>query len=135
MKFYFSRILELIKFVFCPSLIKQKEKITGRESCRIEFKENGLPLIVSFAGLGEPYNFVKTLKGVRANIIYLRDPNHNWYLNGLYGVGDTVKEVANFLHEKQKLFESKTVCVIGASAGGFAAILYGQLLSADKVLS
>lgn len=135
MKFYLLTVLQVVKFIFFPSLIRQKEKISGVPSVSIDFKKEGIPLIISFAGLGEQFNFGKTLDDLNVNVIYLRDVNHNWYLNGLSGVGDYVEDVSDFLINKIVEIKPSKVITLGTSAGGFAAILYGHMLQADAVLA
>lgn len=135
MKFYLRTFWQVFKFIFFPSLIRQKEKAEVVSGVSIDFKKDRLPLIISFAGLGEQFNFGNTLKDIEANVIYLRDVNHNWYLNGLEGVGDSVKEVTSFLRHKVEEYKALTVVTIGTSAGGFGAILYGHLLKASSVVA
>lgn len=135
MKFYLRTFWQLLKFVFVPSLINQKPAVSGLPAFSIEFKRNGLPLIISFAGLGDQFNFGKTLRELDVNAIYLRDMNHNWYLNGLEGIGNSVDEVKEFLSQKSKEYEAPYVLSLGTSAGGFAALLYGSLLQVDEILA
>ena len=107
----------------------------GENSMRVEFKKKGLPLIISFAGLGDQFNFGNTLSAFQANVIYLRDLNHNWYLNGLPGVGNSVNAMVALFQEKIKEYEPSRVVTLGVSAGGFGAILFGCLLKADSVIA
>ena len=68
-------------------------------------------------------------------MIYLRDLNHNWYLNGLPGVGNSVDEMVTLLQQKIEEYKPSRVITMGVSAGGFGAILFGCLLKVDSVLA
>src|SRR5260221_1260655 len=135
MKFYLSKLILFLKFIFFPKLIAQKERVLYGDSVRVDFKGVNLPLLISFAGLGEEFNFGKTLGVYRVNVIYLRDLNHNWYVNGIPDAGNTVAEVARFLVLKIEEIRPSKVVMLGVSAGGFAALLYGCLLHADAILA
>jgi len=135
-KFYIKNIFRFAAFVFLPGLIRLKERVyNGETFIHVDFKEKGLPLIISFAGLGDQFNFGNTLIAFHANVIYLRDLNHNWYLNGLPAVGSSVDEMLALFKQKINEYEPSRVITMGASAGGFGAILFGCLLKADSVIA
>jgi len=92
------------------------------------------PLIFSFSGLGDAFEFKGTLDELKVNVVYIRDLKHRWYLDGIAGIGEDVQSICFYL--KQLILEIKPTKTIalGASAGGFAAMLYGGLLRLDKVL-
>lgn len=99
----------------------------------IRYKE--VPLFLSFAGLGDQFQFRNLLGKHRVNVVYIRDLKHNWYLNGIPGLGETVQEVCNSISNLLVENNCKKLICIGASAGGFAAMLYGTLLQADNIVS
>jgi len=78
------------------------------------------------------YEWYKTrIKNIHKHI-YLRDIHKQWYLTGINSNIDTPEKLLDFL-----LFETKNckVTLVGSSAGGYAAVLYGSLLSAEKIFS
>jgi hypothetical protein len=64
--------------------------------------------------------------------IFIRDIQKQWYLNGVNKRLDTPQKLHAFLEEETKGYK---VIALGSSAGGFAAITYGQLLHADRIYS
>jgi hypothetical protein len=108
---------------------------TASESFIVDMKDPKWPVIISFAGLGDQFQFRNMLSEMNVNVIYVRDLKHNWYLNGIPDIGNNVEEVKDFFVKKAKGNSSIKVITIGASAGGFAALLYGTLIQADVVMT
>jgi hypothetical protein len=75
--------------------------------------------------------FNRRLKNVHKHI-FLRDIHKQWYLTGINSSIDSPEKLFQFLFYET---ESCTVTTLGSSAGGYAAILYGSLLKADKIFS
>ena len=96
-------------------------------------------LFVLFAGLGVNNNpptfiFNRFLQQYpQIDRLYLRDLQGGWYQNGLGDLSVDVETTAAFIAGKITAYE-RTVFV-GASAGGMAALLYGQLLGPSKILA
>jgi hypothetical protein len=65
-------------------------------------------------------------------VIFLRDVTKQWYLEGINANLNTIEKLAAFLTEKAH--NLKVTCV-GSSAGGYAAVLFGCLLNASRVLN
>tara|TARA_B100000401_G_scaffold343113_1_gene241232 strand:- start:5331 stop:6794 length:1464 start_codon:yes stop_codon:yes gene_type:complete len=98
-------------------------------------------LFVTFAGMGWKdsiptfifHNFLKSYTNI--DKLFLRDINCRYYLTGLKhttnSLEDTVQLIKNIILKKNY----KKVIALGCSAGGFAAILYGELIKFDKVLA
>jgi len=64
--------------------------------------------------------------------IFVRDVQKQWYIGGINSRIYSPKLLFKFLQEETKGF---SVITIGSSAGGYAAVLYGSLLSAKRVFS
>ena len=64
--------------------------------------------------------------------IFIRDIQKQWYLTGINGAIDNPERLLSFLREQTTGFD---VITVGASAGGFAAVLYGQQLQARQIFS
>ncbi|MDV7140205.1 hypothetical protein R3X28_15035 [Maribacter sp. TH_r10] len=62
--------------------------------------------------------------------IFLRDVQKQWYIEGISEKHDNPEALWELLRELTSGFR---VYVMGSSAGGFAALLYGSLLRADRV--
>jgi hypothetical protein len=103
----------------------------------LDIKNFDWPLVISFAGLGDEFEFRKTFSSLEANVIYIRDLSHNWYLNGIPDVGESVNEICDYFINKIKQYNpnGNKVITIGASAGGFAAILFGSLIDVNQAVA
>ncbi|MGY3213779.1 hypothetical protein [Mucilaginibacter sp. HD30] len=64
--------------------------------------------------------------------IFIRDIQKQWYLEGINEKLNTVAKLFELLQEETKGFK---VTTIGSSAGGYAAVLFGIMLKAERVLS
>lgn len=64
--------------------------------------------------------------------IFLRDIKKQWYLTGINSNIDNPISFIEFLKKETKGYK---VITIGSSAGGYAAVLYGQLLNAETIYS
>ncbi len=123
------------------SLKKIMDGINAKEETDISFCKVGnraRKLVVSFGGNGKPYFQRKSslllLRKERSDfdILYLRN-RANWYLGGLNGVGKNIEHTISFLRKQFSKYD-KVICT-GNSAGGYASILFGSLLSVDVVVA
>lgn len=62
--------------------------------------------------------------------VYVRDIQKQWYIEGINLDANTPEKL---LHLLKKLTSGYRVYTVGSSAGGFAAMLFGSLLKAEKV--
>ncbi len=62
--------------------------------------------------------------------IFVRDIQKQWYVEGINKELDTPEKVAELL---RSLTQNFRVYTIGSSAGGFAAMLFGSLLNAERI--
>ena len=67
-----------------------------------------------------------------AKDILIRDIRKQWYLTGINEQLSTIEAMADWLREET---EGMRVVTVGSSSGGFAAILFGHLLDAERVLA
>lgn len=64
--------------------------------------------------------------------IFLRDVFKQWYLKGVNAKMNHPDKILEFLKHETEGYE---VVTVGSSSGGFAAVLYGQLLGAKHIYS
>ncbi len=64
--------------------------------------------------------------------IFLRDLIKQWYLTGINGKINTPEALLRFLEKETSGYK---IIAMGSSAGGFASIIYGQLLKAEMIIS
>ena len=61
--------------------------------------------------------------------------DRNYYLTGLKNSTTNLKETIDLIKKLSSSKDYKKIVSIGSSAGGFAAILFGQLLNFSKVIA
>lgn len=118
--------------------------INEHETTDISFLKVGnqnKKLIVSFATNGDPekdfFQRKTTLLKLRYeknnfDILFLRN-QQQWYLGGLNGIGKNIVHTSAFFKKEFSKYD-KVLC-IGASAGGYASLLFGSLLKVDVVIA
>ena len=79
------------------------------------------------------YNLLKNDKSF--DKLFLRDMDRNYYLTGLKNSTDNLQETIELIKNLSSAKRYKKKVSVGASAGGFAAILFGNLLKFSKVIA
>jgi hypothetical protein len=97
-------------------------------------------LLVLFGGIAggvsmPVFEFFRLTSGFPAKKVFLRDPRRGWYQLGIPGVGDSSADVRTFLFATIARARAERVVMAGASAGGFAALLFGSWCGADEVIA
>ena len=95
-------------------------------------------LLVTFGGVwatgAQPgFEFVSTAADLPGSALFLTDIDQVWYQSGVRGVGSSIPEVAAFLRGVIDDNGFDRIVMIGNSAGGYAALLFGALVGADVV--
>lgn len=80
-----------------------------------------------------PFAFKESLKGLNANVLFIRDVACAWYQAGLKGVSNKTMACIRHVKFTIKCTAPRKVVCIGGSMGGHGAILYGNLIGADEV--
>lgn len=82
---------------------------------------------------GDKYEWYRTRVNRANRHVFVRDVYKQWYLEGISDVVNSTEKLKDLL---KKLIDGfQEVYFIGSSAGGFAAIYYGNLLGVNKVLT
>jgi pimeloyl-ACP methyl ester carboxylesterase len=115
----------------------------GGGSVATDFSPDSDVMLIAFGGLKKgigriaPFEFFNLTKGIRVKKIYVRDMRQSWYHATLPGIANapsgTVDGVANHLKKLIKQQRPRKVVVVGNSAGGYAALLFGCLIGAHVV--
>lgn len=94
-------------------------------------------VLVAFSGLRPPrgshYDFRRASDALAASRILVRDYERCWYHRGVRGVGSDPESVVQYLRRAISSIKADRVVMAGASAGGYAAMLFGELADADEV--
>ncbi len=64
--------------------------------------------------------------------IFLRDIKKQWYLSGINSNINSPSKLNEFLRNETRGYK---VIALGSSAGGFASVIFGQLLNAERIYS
>lgn len=67
------------------------------------------------------------------DVMFVCDSTRNWYINGVDHSSNSIPGSASWLQELAAPYERVTT--FGVSAGGYAAILFGSLINADKIIA
>ena len=106
-----------------------------RDGIHLDLDHDSSTLVIAFAGLkgflgGFPaFEFRKILSSVNVKSAYLRDHYAAWYHRGVVDIGPDIDAVAATLRELRG--DADRVVMIGNSAGGYAALLFGALLDCE----
>lgn len=77
--------------------------------------------------------FYRSLVGSDANLIFVKDYRECWYQRGLLGMSSNVEQTAILLRQLAPV--DNKIAMTGTSAGGFAAILFGVLVGAHRIVA
>lgn len=107
-----------------------------KEYCIIYFSSNDIYYPNTFASFKEQlikknkFEWYKTRINFGHKHIFIRDIKKQWYLNGINSYINTPQKLLLFLKNETQGYR---IITLGSSAGGFAAVIYGQLLNADRI--
>ena len=79
---------------------------------------------------GKRFEWYKTRINFGYKHIFLRDIQKQWHLGGINSRINTPEKLFTFLKNETKGYR---VIALGSSAGGFSAVVFGQLLNADRI--
>lgn len=101
----------------------------------LDLEHDSATLVIAFAGLkgflgGFPaFEFRNILSSVDVKSVFFRDHYSAWYHRGVVDVGPGIDSVVARLRQLEG--EADRVVMIGNSAGGYAALLFGALLGCE----
>lgn len=107
-----------------------------KEYCIIYFSSNNIyfpnidQIIHKEIIVKNKFEWYKTRVHYGYKHIFIRDIQKQWYLGGINSRINTPQRLLSFLKKETKGFR---IIMIGSSAGGFASVIYGQLLNAEKI--
>jgi pimeloyl-ACP methyl ester carboxylesterase len=100
----------------------------GSETAIVSFSANG-------GGRGH-FHFFRLLEPLpETSKLLVRDPRNSWYNAGLPGVGHTIEEIAEQIKMEVAKLGAKRVITVGSSMGGYASILFGCLIGAERAIA
>ncbi len=106
---------------------------------------NSDTLLISFGSMGTrtidknkiaSFNFYRLFENDKSfDKLFIRDVKREFYLTGLKNSTKNISETINLIDELTSVKSYRKKVAIGSSAGGFAAILFGNLLNFSKVIA
>jgi hypothetical protein len=113
--------------------------------CLIDRVRPGRPLVITFGFFDwqqlPVFDFfgatrrLEARAGGKLNRILIRDIANAWYHRGVPGLGGHVDDVAASLRTLVRAIRPGTVATVGQSDGGYAAIMFGMLLGAERIVA
>lgn len=106
----------------------------------LDLEGDGRVLLVLFGGIAggvsmPVFEFFRLTSAMPGKKAFLRDPLRSWYQRGVPGIGESVADVRAFLTDVIDRADVDRVVMAGASAGGYAALLFGAWCRADEVIA
>ena len=104
-----------------------------KESIIKEFNNKSKSLYIFFGGINSrigmpPFEFYNSSKIIGENKIFVRDFSQAWYQSGLKGISKNALDTAEYIKNLVDELNPDNVCFVGNSMGGFAAILFSELI-------
>jgi hypothetical protein len=82
-----------------------------------------------------PRQFRGVLADRNCELVFLKDFRQCWYLQGLVGISQDIPTTADFLRKLLLEDDKRPFVMLGASSGGYAALLFGAMLGAQRVVA
>lgn len=124
-----------------PAIAKPAEGQSLEANFQVVVKPGSPKTVIAFAGLAQlvggmtTYNFMNSLKGTDANVIFVRDPRRSWFNGPIDGIGKNSAEIGSKLATLASELDTKELYLLGTSSGGFAAMAYAKMLNAKRILA
>ena len=93
-------------------------------------------LIIAFnARVSKRFGFYKILSERPETKLFVRDQSNQWYNAGCGELGADVASITEGLKRLIEPVDPREIVTLGSSMGGYAAILFGTLLGATRVIA
>jgi hypothetical protein len=118
------------------------EAIAGQElGLAYDLTPDAGALLITFGGLAlapgqgpvPPFEFVNASAPFAVKKVFLRDHHRSWYHRGVVGAGEGIDAVCDRLRELINESGAARTVALGNSSGGYAALLFGDLLGLTEV--
>jgi pimeloyl-ACP methyl ester carboxylesterase len=102
----------------------------------VQQAEPGSPLLIAFSSVNSNgFSFYQQAIGLKVHKVFVRDPADAWYQKGISPGIDDVAGLAAKLREIVAHLKPSRVVTVGASMGGYASLVFGNLIGADIVIA
>ncbi|MCV9962568.1 hypothetical protein OIU34_11725 [Pararhizobium sp. BT-229] len=93
-------------------------------------------LIIYFSGTGKrngKFDFWASGQKINANVLFVSDGLNHWYQQGIQGLGTTTEQTVESIKGFADTVGAERIFTVGASMGGYGAILYASLLGGQAL--
>jgi len=121
-----------------PSDFLEKGFAGTHDFIKISKTEGAKKTLFVFSHVGYPagkFALSNELSGIYANIVYINTEKNSWYQAGAGPDMPSIPLLQDALLRIKSELESEETYAVGMSMGGYAAVLFGDLLDADAVLA
>jgi Flp pilus assembly protein TadD len=95
----------------------------------------GRKLAILFGDSERRARWPLALRDFDGNRIFVRPASKAWYHDGVPGLGKSLEEMAASLRRIVDALQPSHVVTVGAAMGGYAAVAFGCLLQADRIVA
>jgi pimeloyl-ACP methyl ester carboxylesterase len=124
---------------FAPAMVCLEPLVDPNLSVGYELTSQSKTMLIAFAALAPykppPFHLFEFTSSLTVKRMFVRDPERVWFQRGIPGFGQTIDEAAASLRLVLEEQEIERLVMIGNSAGGYGAMVFGALLEADLVLA
>lgn len=99
------------------------------------YPESGTLSVLFTARRMAAFSFRGIAKHIQSNRLLLRDPVDHWYNSGIPCFGATIHEVAMHIETVAHDLGVTRIRTAGSSMGGYAAILFGSIVGAERCVA
>lgn len=112
-----------------PDALKPVVKMEGGRTDRVFLSFAGLNL-----GMGmPPFEFLRSFRAKDVPGWFIKDFHQSWYQQGLLGISSDIDGTAAYLASLMVSHRGARLATLGASSGGYAAIVFGCRLGAERI--
>ena len=98
-------------------------------------KNMTLYIVFSDITIKPDFDFYHLFENSKYNILYIRDYNKKYYLQGITGCSTNVHTTLKYLQDKIRKSKCTKIITLGYQGGGYGALLYGNLLNVHKIIT
>jgi hypothetical protein len=136
--FVFQSDAEIVKDVFenQPNYVIEYNEDVPREYCIVYFSSNAIYYPNNETAFRESvlkrdrFEWYRTRINYGYKHIFIRDIKKQWYIGGINAKIDSPQKMLEFLKKECSGYKS---VFLGSSAGGFIAVIMGQLMNAARI--
>jgi hypothetical protein len=98
--------------------------------------ENSDRLVIYFSSASATHlEGYKSLQDFKVNKLLIRDDARSWYNGKIAGLSSDADDLVKKISTISRRFKSSNITTAGSSMGGYAALLFGMLIKAGRIVA